>query len=99
MKDNIKITKQLPDTVLTEALLIQIHTISHRVGHMSLLTSRIPWLHLPFELYPLILGGCHLDHLVIELYKEMYKTFSMNKRKWTYQEATTSGSFFLGWEV
>jgi hypothetical protein len=58
------------------------------VGYLSLLTSKILGLNLPFELYPLILGGYHLDHLVKEPCKEIYKTFSMNKRKWICQKAT-----------
>lgn len=69
---------------------------NHEAGHMSLLTSRILWLNLPFELYPLILGGCHLDHLVKELYKEMDKTISMSKRRWTSSEVAMWGSFFCG---
>lgn len=55
---------------------------------MSLLISRILWLNLPFELYPLILGGCHLDHLVKEPCKEIHKAFSLNRKKWICQKAT-----------
>lgn len=82
MKANVNISKQLLGPVLMGAYSyssIGRHMNSHGVGYMSLLTSRILWLNLPFELYPLILGGCHLDHLVKEPCKET--TFSMNKRK------------------
>lgn len=72
---------------------------NHEAGRMSLLTSRSLWLNLPFGLYPLILGGCHLDHLVKELYKEMDKTIFMSKRRWSYWEVAMGGSFFCGWEV
>lgn len=69
--------------------------VNHEAGRMSLLTSRILCLNLPFELYPLILGGCHLDHLVKELYKEMDKTISMSKRRWSCQEVAMGGVFLL----
>lgn len=68
---------------------------NHEAGRMSLLTSRSLWLNLPFGLYPLILGGCHLDHLVKELYKEMDKTIFMSKRRWSYWEVAMGGVFLL----